>query len=121
MDKERERLRRLEEEAVKSRPAPTGRTRPSDQELRAAETMGEYFDAWERHGWSREELEAESEWRQLVEERCEAAGFEPWQQIKDMIEWFKSTGRPNTDSEMEEALRDYPGPEHWGTPRGSVG
>jgi hypothetical protein len=120
MDKKTRRLERLEEEAVKIRSAPEGRTLPSDRELATATTLDEYYAVWERHGWSRSEVEAHEEWRSLVEERCEAAGFENWMIIKDMIEWFKSTGRPNTDSEMEEALRDYPGPEHWGTPRGSV-
>ncbi len=112
MGAESRRLQRLEEEAAKRDPkAAVGRTRPSSQELGAADTWDEYFGVWARHGWSKEAVEEEMAFDELVRQRVEASGYEDWMIIGDMIAWFESRNLPYP--QMEEALHAYPGPKFW--------
>ena len=113
MDRERQRLARLEEEALKSRLAPTGRTWPRAEEEERASRQGDeaWWELMRAHGWTRETLEAEIERINTVHERCFESGYEDWQIVGAMAAFLDAGGD----------LDHYPGPRpYWGTLGGAV-
>jgi len=99
------RLAALEEAAAKQLLDRAERSKPSDHDERDALDQG--MDAWfalmRNHGWSDEDLVADLEWTKTVNRRCDEAGFENWQIMKDLIGFVDAGGEWD----------DYPGPGFW--------
>jgi hypothetical protein len=104
----RDKLRRLaalEEEAAKQQPDGAGRSKPGHHDVMRALDQG--WEAWRelmrRHGWTDAEMDADLEWTKTVNRRCDEAGFEEWQVMKDMIAFVDAGGEWDA----------YPGPGFW--------
>jgi hypothetical protein len=122
LDREKARLRRLEEEAANRRrqAPPSGAvqaTRPN-----ATRSIGDRgYEEWrrlmKRHGWTDEQLDEEQRWTTTVLRRCDEAGFDSLDMIRDMLAYVDARNLPL--SEMKDAFDDYPGPRpYWAGPGG---
>jgi hypothetical protein len=83
LDKEWARLRKLEEQAREQHGrAGDRRERPNDTDERQALQRG--YAAWRelmhRHGWTDAQIDEEERWAELVNQRCDEADYESWQE-----------------------------------------